>query len=157
MVQMEQNIYNIVFHEVIRQVAVNCAERGQLLAKLRLAASTRQENTQVGKPRDFVEAVSKTETCCEVEIWKHDCVTLCFLKICFQEALLSPAALVVCVSRQRYQSMLERIPRCLKALHTEALAQRTLNCRFTEEICRIKASIRQLSRYVGLVSGCWPR
>ena len=58
MVQMEQNIYNIVFHEVIRQVTVNCAERGQLLAKLRLAASTRQENSQVGKPRGFVEALS---------------------------------------------------------------------------------------------------
>lgn len=37
LVQAEQNIYNIVFHEVIRQVTVNCAERGQLLAKLRLA------------------------------------------------------------------------------------------------------------------------
>lgn len=37
LVQMEQNIYNTVFHEVIRQVTVSCAERGQLLAKLRLA------------------------------------------------------------------------------------------------------------------------
>lgn len=40
LVQVEQNIYNIVFHELIRQVSVNCAERGQLLAKLRLAADT---------------------------------------------------------------------------------------------------------------------
>lgn len=38
LVRVEQNIYNIVFHEVIRQVTVSCAERGQLLAKLRLAA-----------------------------------------------------------------------------------------------------------------------
>lgn len=38
LVRAEQNIYNIVFHEVIRQVAVGCTERGQLLAKLRLAA-----------------------------------------------------------------------------------------------------------------------
>lgn len=37
LVQAEQNIYSIVFHEVIRQVTVNCAERGQLLTKLRLA------------------------------------------------------------------------------------------------------------------------
>lgn len=37
-VQMEQHIYNTVFHEVIRQVTVSCAERGQLLAKLRLAS-----------------------------------------------------------------------------------------------------------------------
>lgn len=35
---MEQHIYNTVFHEVIRQVTVSCAERGQLLAKLRLAS-----------------------------------------------------------------------------------------------------------------------
>ncbi|KAG5275416.1 hypothetical protein AALO_G00120060 [Alosa alosa] len=35
LVQVEQNIYNIVFHEVIRQVSVECAERGQILAKLR--------------------------------------------------------------------------------------------------------------------------
>uniref|UniRef100_A0A3B3U8Z4 Axonemal dynein light chain domain containing 1 n=1 Tax=Poecilia latipinna TaxID=48699 RepID=A0A3B3U8Z4_9TELE len=35
LVKTEQNIYNIVFHELIRQVTVGCAERGQLLAKLR--------------------------------------------------------------------------------------------------------------------------
>lgn len=35
LVRIEQNIYNIVFHELIRQVSVECAERGQLLAKLR--------------------------------------------------------------------------------------------------------------------------
>ncbi|XP_035031600.2 axonemal dynein light chain domain-containing protein 1 [Hippoglossus stenolepis] len=81
LVQVEQNIYNIVFHEVIRQVSVGCAERGQLLAKL----------------------------------------------------------------RQRYQSLLERMPRCLKALHTEAVAQRALDRRLTEEIHHIKTSIQQLS------------
>nr|XP_020467719.1 axonemal dynein light chain domain-containing protein 1 isoform X2 [Monopterus albus] len=81
LVHVEQNIYNIVFHEVIRQVSVGCAERGQLLAKL----------------------------------------------------------------RQRYQSLLDRIPRHLKALHTEAVAQRALDRRLTEEICLIKTSIQQLS------------
>ncbi|XP_061422333.1 axonemal dynein light chain domain-containing protein 1 isoform X2 [Lethenteron reissneri] len=35
LVQQEQCIYNAVFHEVIRQVSVQCTERGQLLAKLR--------------------------------------------------------------------------------------------------------------------------
>uniref|UniRef100_A0A3Q3K7I5 Uncharacterized protein n=1 Tax=Monopterus albus TaxID=43700 RepID=A0A3Q3K7I5_MONAL len=85
LVHVEQNIYNIVFHEVIRQVSVGCAERGQLLAKLRL----------------------------------------------------------------RYQSLLDRIPRHLKALHTEAVAQRALDRRLTEEICLIKTSIQQLSMYVG--------
>ncbi|XP_068176266.1 axonemal dynein light chain domain-containing protein 1 [Antennarius striatus] len=81
LVQVEQNIYNVVFHEVIRQVSVNCAERGQLLAKV----------------------------------------------------------------RQRYQSLLERIPSCLKALHTEAVAQRAVDRRLTEEIHRIRTSMQQLS------------
>ncbi|KAE8610487.1 hypothetical protein XENTR_v10012145 [Xenopus tropicalis] len=35
LLKAEQNIYNIVFHEVIRQVSVECVERGELLAKLR--------------------------------------------------------------------------------------------------------------------------
>ncbi|KAM9385783.1 axonemal dynein light chain domain-containing protein 1 [Pholidichthys leucotaenia] len=81
LVKAEQNIYNVVFHELIRQVSVNCAERGQLLAKL----------------------------------------------------------------RQRYQSLLDRIPHRLKALHTEVVAQRVLNHRLTEEIHRIKTSIQLLS------------
>ncbi|XP_042081450.1 axonemal dynein light chain domain-containing protein 1-like [Haplochromis burtoni] len=81
LVKVEQNIYNIVFHELIRQVSVGCAERGQLLAKL----------------------------------------------------------------RQRYQSLLNRIPRRLKALHTEVVAQRALDRRLTEEIHHIKLSIQQLS------------
>uniref|UniRef100_A0A8C4H9N1 Axonemal dynein light chain domain containing 1 n=1 Tax=Dicentrarchus labrax TaxID=13489 RepID=A0A8C4H9N1_DICLA len=78
LVQVEQNIYNIVFHELIRQVSVSCSERGELLAKL----------------------------------------------------------------RQRYQSLLERIPRLLKALHTETVAQRALDRRLTEEIYHIKTSIQ---------------
>ncbi|NWY05528.1 AXDN1 protein, partial [Nothoprocta ornata] len=36
LMKAEQNIYNIVFHELIRQVSVDCVERGQLLSKLRL-------------------------------------------------------------------------------------------------------------------------
>uniref|UniRef100_A0A8C5R128 Axonemal dynein light chain domain containing 1 n=1 Tax=Leptobrachium leishanense TaxID=445787 RepID=A0A8C5R128_9ANUR len=35
LLKTEQNIYNIVFHELIRQVSVDCAERGQLLGKIR--------------------------------------------------------------------------------------------------------------------------
>ncbi|XP_041063701.1 axonemal dynein light chain domain-containing protein 1 isoform X1 [Carcharodon carcharias] len=35
LVKKEQDIYNIVFHELIRQVSVDCAERGELLAKIR--------------------------------------------------------------------------------------------------------------------------
>ncbi|KAM4740059.1 axonemal dynein light chain domain-containing protein 1 [Anableps anableps] len=81
LVKTEQNIYNIVFHELIRQVTVGCAERGQLLAKLRL----------------------------------------------------------------RYQSLLDRIPRRLRSLHAEVVAQRTLDRRLIEEIYRIKASIQQIN------------
>ncbi|XP_029939538.1 axonemal dynein light chain domain-containing protein 1 [Salarias fasciatus] len=81
LVKVEQNIYNIVFHELIRQVSVGCAERGQLLAKL----------------------------------------------------------------RQRYQSLLDRIPLQLKALHTEAVAQRSLDRQLTKEIHRIKTSIQELN------------
>ncbi|UJR32073.1 hypothetical protein I4U23_019541 [Adineta vaga] len=35
LIKEEQNIYNIVFHEIIRQVSVECKERGELLGKLR--------------------------------------------------------------------------------------------------------------------------
>ncbi|KAI1891901.1 hypothetical protein AGOR_G00148490 [Albula goreensis] len=35
LVRVEQDIYNTIFHELIRQVSVHCAERGQLLARLR--------------------------------------------------------------------------------------------------------------------------
>ncbi|XP_056385353.1 axonemal dynein light chain domain-containing protein 1 isoform X2 [Hyla sarda] len=35
LLKTEQNIYNVVFHELIRQVSVECAERGELLAKIR--------------------------------------------------------------------------------------------------------------------------
>ncbi|XP_048395663.2 axonemal dynein light chain domain-containing protein 1 isoform X2 [Stegostoma tigrinum] len=35
LVKKEQDIYNIVFHELIRQISVDCVERGELLAKIR--------------------------------------------------------------------------------------------------------------------------
>ncbi|XP_076880721.1 axonemal dynein light chain domain-containing protein 1 [Brachyhypopomus gauderio] len=82
LVQVEQKTYNIVFHELIRQVSVECAERGQLLAKL----------------------------------------------------------------RQRYVSLLDRIPRQLMGLHTETLAQRALDRRLTEEIICFKRSIAHLNQ-----------
>lgn len=34
-IKQEQNIYNVVFYEVIRQVTVECKERGEILSKLR--------------------------------------------------------------------------------------------------------------------------
>lgn len=56
----------------------------------------------------------------------------------------------VYVSRQRYQSLLERIPCRLKALHTEVVAQRALDRQLAEEIHRVKTSMQQLSMYVDL-------
>ena len=35
LVKEEQKIYNIIFNEVIRQVSVDCIERGTVLAELR--------------------------------------------------------------------------------------------------------------------------
>ncbi|KAG7250438.1 hypothetical protein CRUP_027361, partial [Coryphaenoides rupestris] len=35
LVKVEQNIYSVVFHELIRQVSVHCAERGLLLDRIR--------------------------------------------------------------------------------------------------------------------------
>merc|ERR1712036_57828 len=35
LIQKEQKIYNLVMHELIRQVTVECVERGELLSKLR--------------------------------------------------------------------------------------------------------------------------
>ena len=35
MVKKEQNIYDAIFYEIIRQVTVGCKERGELLSKLR--------------------------------------------------------------------------------------------------------------------------
>ncbi|XP_053718808.1 axonemal dynein light chain domain-containing protein 1 isoform X2 [Synchiropus splendidus] len=87
MVHSEQKIYNIVFHEVIRQVSVECVERGRLLAKL----------------------------------------------------------------RQRYQSLLQRIPQRLKALHTQAVAQQVFGRRLAEEMCRIQSNIQHLSRELSRV------
>ncbi len=104
LVQIEQNIYNIVFHELIRQVSVECAERGQLLAKIRSASQ-------------FYLWVFITE-------WPHFLFHL---------------------SRERYVALLDRIPRQVKGLHTETLAQKALDRRLTEEIIHFKSSIAKLN------------
>ncbi|XP_074858847.1 axonemal dynein light chain domain-containing protein 1 [Carettochelys insculpta] len=77
----EQNIYNIVFHEVIRQVSVDCAERGELLSKL----------------------------------------------------------------RQRYVTLLDRIPQQMRNLYKEMMAQRVIDRHITEELYRFKESVGQLT------------
>ncbi|XP_022084228.1 axonemal dynein light chain domain-containing protein 1-like isoform X2 [Acanthaster planci] len=81
LIKKEQNIYNLIFHELIRQVSVECAERGELLANL----------------------------------------------------------------RQRYSKLLDKVPRQVKSLHQEVMAQRALDRRLTEELFRFKTSISQLT------------
>ncbi|KAI0239999.1 Axonemal dynein light chain domain-containing protein 1 [Lamellibrachia satsuma] len=81
LMKKEQNIYNIIFHELIRQVSVHCIERGALLAEV----------------------------------------------------------------RDRYSRLLNRVPRQIKGLHEEVLAQRALDRRLTEELLRFKTTISFLT------------
>ncbi|XP_033119171.1 axonemal dynein light chain domain-containing protein 1-like isoform X2 [Anneissia japonica] len=81
LIKKEQSIYNVVFHELIRQVTVECAERGELLSEL----------------------------------------------------------------RQRYCTLLDKVPRQVKSLHQEVMAQRALDRRLTEELFRFKSSISDLT------------
>lgn len=82
LVKEEQTIYNIVFSEVIRQVSVECIERGTVLAEL----------------------------------------------------------------RKRYARLLESIPKQVKSLHEEVLAQRALDRRLTEELSNFKSAITLLTK-----------
>ncbi|XP_078605454.1 axonemal dynein light chain domain-containing protein 1-like isoform X2 [Branchiostoma floridae x Branchiostoma japonicum] len=81
LIRKEQKIYNIIFHELIRQVSVECSERGELLSNL----------------------------------------------------------------RQRYATLLDKVPRQVKSLHAEVMAQRALDRRLTEELMRFKGSITSLT------------
>ncbi len=108
LVQIEQHIYNIVFHELIRQVSVECAERGQLLAKIRSASQ----------------------------------FDLCFFLWVF---IREWPHFLFHLSRERYVALLDRIPRQVKGLHTETLAQKALDRRLTEEIIHFKSSIAKLN------------
>ncbi|XP_062990267.1 axonemal dynein light chain domain-containing protein 1 [Elgaria multicarinata webbii] len=85
--KVEQNIYNIVFHEIIRQVSVDCAERGELLSML----------------------------------------------------------------RQRYVELLERIPRQMRTLYKEMMAQRVMDKHITDELFNFKEAIGQLARQLNAI------
>ena len=82
LVKEEQTIYNVIFNEVIRQVSVECTERGTVLAEL----------------------------------------------------------------RKRYAKLLESVPKQVKSLHEEVLAQRALDRRLTEELSSFKTSITLLTK-----------
>ncbi|XP_071499179.1 axonemal dynein light chain domain-containing protein 1-like [Diadema antillarum] len=81
LVKKEQNVYNIIFHELIRQVSVECIERGELLATV----------------------------------------------------------------RELYNKLLDKVPRQIKSLHQEVMAQRALDRRLTEELFRFKSTISDLT------------
>lgn len=80
LIKEEQNIYNIIFHEIIRQVTVECKERGELLSRL----------------------------------------------------------------RERYSSLLSRVPRQIKSLHEELIAQRALDRRLAEQLIQFKSTVGTL-------------
>ncbi|XP_064649134.1 axonemal dynein light chain domain-containing protein 1-like isoform X2 [Lineus longissimus] len=81
LIKKEQDIYNVVFHEVIRQVTVECVERGELLSSV----------------------------------------------------------------RERYHNLLNKVPKQVKSLHEEVMAQRALDRRLTEELMRFKNTIGVLT------------
>ena len=66
LIQKEQAIYNICFHELIRQVSVQCVERGELLANIR----KRYSNLLDRIPRQ-VKRYSSVRYC-RRENWKRD-------------------------------------------------------------------------------------
>uniref|UniRef100_A0A8D0KR20 Uncharacterized protein n=1 Tax=Strix occidentalis caurina TaxID=311401 RepID=A0A8D0KR20_STROC len=107
---VEQNIYNVVFHELIWQVSVDCVERGQLLSKL----------------RSSLEGVFR---------W-------CKRDLCFQVNTLFYSF----YCRQRYVSLLERIPEQMKTLCKQMMAQRLVSRHITEELLYFKETVEQLAR-----------
>ena len=50
--------------------------------------------------------------------------------------------------RTRYSSLLNKVPRQIKSIHEEVLAQRALDRRLTEELMRFKSTIGVLTGYV---------
>uniref|UniRef100_A0A8D2JKU7 Axonemal dynein light chain domain-containing protein 1 n=1 Tax=Varanus komodoensis TaxID=61221 RepID=A0A8D2JKU7_VARKO len=112
--KVEQNIYNIVFHEIIRQVSVDCAERGELLSKLRSGISI----------------------FCERNIYENNGVLL----------ISSPLSY-----RQRYVELLERIPRQMRTLYKEMMAQRVMDKHITDELFYFKEAIGQLTRELNTI------
>jgi len=81
-IKQEQDIYNIIFNEVIRQVTVECKDRGEILAKI----------------------------------------------------------------RERYANLLAIVPKQIKSLHDEVIAQRALDRRLTEELMHFKSTIAYLTQ-----------
>ncbi|XP_075254289.1 axonemal dynein light chain domain-containing protein 1-like isoform X2 [Convolutriloba macropyga] len=82
LVKQEQDIYNIIFHEIIRQTTVECKERGEILSAL----------------------------------------------------------------RQRYAGLLDKVPRHVRSMHAEVMAQRALDRRLTEELLKFKSAINSLTK-----------
>uniref|UniRef100_A0A670Y768 Axonemal dynein light chain domain containing 1 n=1 Tax=Pseudonaja textilis TaxID=8673 RepID=A0A670Y768_PSETE len=115
-IKVEQNIYNIVFHEIIRQVSVDCAERGQLLSKLRYGVLC------TNAPSLFVIS--------------HQSFFLFYMFLSY---------------RQRYVELLERIPRQMRTLFREMMAQRVMDKHITDELFHFKQAIGQLTRELNTI------
>ena len=50
--------------------------------------------------------------------------------------------------RQRYAGLLDRVPRHVRSMHAEVMAQRALDRRLTEELLKFKTAINLLTKSV---------
>ncbi|KAK7825280.1 hypothetical protein U0070_009769 [Myodes glareolus] len=77
----EQIIYNTVFHELIRQVSVDCIDRGELLSRIRELCLVRAHDIKLTKEaekaqKDLAEAILEAEKNAKIVEDYHDLYTL---------------------------------------------------------------------------------
>ncbi|XP_011744497.2 axonemal dynein light chain domain-containing protein 1 isoform X3 [Macaca nemestrina] len=77
----EQTIYNTIFHELIRQVSVDCADRGELLSKVRELCLVRAHDVKLTKEtekahKDLAQALLDAEKNAKMVEEYHDLYTL---------------------------------------------------------------------------------
>ncbi|EDM09487.1 rCG46219 [Rattus norvegicus] len=77
----EQSIYNTVFHELIRQVSVDCADRGELLSRIRELCLVRAHDKKLTKEvekvqKDLAEALLEAEKNAKIVEDYHDLYTM---------------------------------------------------------------------------------
>ena len=73
LIKKEQKIYNIIFHELIRQSTVECSERGELLAEIRQKYS------------DLLSKVPRQIRGCVHN--NNELLYICFFPVLFSQAL----------------------------------------------------------------------
>ena len=58
---------------------------------------------------------------------------------------------ILAALRQRYANLLDKVPRQVRSMHAEVMAQRALDRRLTEELLKFKTAINSLTGYVTIV------